>query len=561
MKTIKNILSIIALLSFFTACSDTWDSHYAEQDPVIENDNVQLVSASTVGYITSEASLSTMNSLFDKSKVIDQIKAQDQVTLLVVENNNIDNSTNLEDIYLAQTHMSDLSISPANLLDGERVLMHNGKYLTIRTEEGANKAITYYFNNARVNKIIKTTDGYVYVLNAFVEAPRSLYEMIETLDEDYSIFREMVLSRNEKVFDKQSSVPIGVDNTGSTIYDSVFTMTNPYFDAKGFNLTSEALTATLLIPSNAVVEEAISTAKKSLGNWGLARADSIIENWVFQSAFFDQQYTKADFAANVDLKSIFDKQWRTTVQKVDLDNPVELSNGMAYYVQWMKIPTNVLIFRLKDYFKWYEFLTVEDKDKYYQTENLLFNKCNTDVAAWSPVPGLWPDVENRILIFKLEDKTLPARYKLGFTLFKYDSDGSGSYEAEPYIIPPGEYELCMGFKQLTSKNSNINIYFNNKLVRLVSETEFTSTTFHYDRGGQGYPEGYDPSKNTHSKKSNYGRDGGKIGNVVVEGEAKEVLLTFDGTFPTRPATDADPNPQAPDMNFHHWCLKPTANCY
>ena len=91
---------------------------------------------------------------------------------------------------------------------------------------------------------------------------------------------------------------------------------------------SENVTATMLIPSNEVINDALTTARKKLTEWGLEREDSIIRNWVFQAAFFNKKYTKLDFEENEDLKSVFSKQWRTTVQVVDLYHfcPVQIRN-------------------------------------------------------------------------------------------------------------------------------------------------------------------------------------------------------------------------------------------
>ena len=58
---------------------------------------------------------------------------------------------------------------------------------------------------------------------------------------------------------------------------------------------SENLSATMLIPSNDVVNNALSVARKNLESWNMTRADSILENWIFQSAFFNKIYDKADF--------------------------------------------------------------------------------------------------------------------------------------------------------------------------------------------------------------------------------------------------------------------------
>ena len=169
-----------------------------------------------------------------------------------------------------------------------------------------------------LTKVIKLTNGYLYLLDQAVESPRSLYEIIENLGDDYSIFRNMVRSRYVLTFDKNASTVIGVDKTGNTVYDSVFTVKAPYFENRKFNIMSENLTATMLLPSNDVVNQALSTARKNLADWNMVRADSILENWVFQAAFFNSVYSKEDFETNEDLTSVFDKQWRTTVQEVDL---------------------------------------------------------------------------------------------------------------------------------------------------------------------------------------------------------------------------------------------------
>ena len=41
---------------------------------------------------------------------------------------------------------------------------------------------------------------------------------------------------------------------------------------------SENVTATMLIPSNEVINDALTTARQKLTEWGLEREDSIIRN-------------------------------------------------------------------------------------------------------------------------------------------------------------------------------------------------------------------------------------------------------------------------------------------
>ena len=44
-------------------------------------------------------------------------------------------------IYTAQTYISDASISPSNLEDGQRILMWSGKYLNISTTSPETRAV------------------------------------------------------------------------------------------------------------------------------------------------------------------------------------------------------------------------------------------------------------------------------------------------------------------------------------------------------------------------------------------------------------------------------------
>ena len=209
-------------------------------------------------------------------------------------------------------------------------------------------------------------------------------EYLETLpDENYSIFKQMVLARTEKKFDKGSSTPIGIDQTGNTVYDSVFTVQSQYFKDKKLDIYSEAIHATLLVPNNDLITKALNEAHAKLDKWGLQREDSILENWIFQTAFFKEQYEKEVFEDEnkIDLYSIFDQQWRTTVNKVDVNNPVQLSNGVAYKVTSLKIPTNkILIWRFKERFETLDQLTEDQIKEFYYPEYKYIGQYDKDLV-------------------------------------------------------------------------------------------------------------------------------------------------------------------------------------
>ena len=257
------------------------------------------------------------------------------------------------------------------------------------------------FNNGAVREVIKTTSGYIYIISDMIQTPTSLRDFIDGLPDEYSIFRDMVKASGGKEFDRQNSKAIGVNEQGNTVYDSVFIYTNTFFDAVGFDMNSESLTATMLLPSNQVIDDALADVHKRIELWQAGDAnlghrnpkqgnsvwlgcnDSIIRQWILEAAFYSKRYTAAEIqTADVqDLKSIYGKQWRTNIQQVDVQNPMELSNGIVYNVTKLHIPNNVVIYRLKEFFYYYENCTAEQKETFYKVSNLNFKSCDTEVTA------------------------------------------------------------------------------------------------------------------------------------------------------------------------------------
>lgn len=558
------LCSVLAAGIMLCGCSDTWDEHYKTEGSVVDNASIISVNQPITAYLAQEASLGATYQLFQETGMLELLdKAEGQLyTILAVEgqSRNEARAASADDVYAAQTYISNIALSPSNITDGQRIKMWSGKFLEIHKSEGG----TISFANAEVRKIVKLNNGYLYILNEAVVSPRNLYETIQNLSDDYSIFREMVLSRNQRIFDKANSPIIDVDQTGNNVYDSVFVEKASYFESKGFNIMSEEGNSTLLIPSDKVITEAINTAKANLEEWGLEREDSVLQNWILQSMFYSTKYTKEDFEENIDLKSVFGTQWRTTVQEVDLDNPIELSNGIAYHVTKMKIPTNVLIYRLKDYYKWYEYLTASEIETYFVTENLSYEKIRQSSKmsglGWTQAGVdkygnyLFPEIlYYYVLSFTLTDNACKS-YDLKFTPFMFTGDAN-SHTVKAYKVPPGEYNLCLGFEQ--NKNGylgEIDVYFNGEKITHLASSSLTGSNFHYDRAGQGYPEGFDAAaakKAGWSKAANYDRDGYKVGNVTIEGDkAQTVELRFVGS-----------GSKLTYCWLHHWCLKPTTNCY
>lgn len=596
--TMKNYykLFILPLVAVSTvACEDLEDRDYYGKEKTNANEAVLATEQSCVDYLRQREDFSEMSSLFEATGVYDKIAEQGTLhTILVVDNDhfNVDLATASDSTFMANSHVTDIAISPSKLNDGDRLLMWHNKYVTIAMDDSAKmgKIIDHMlFNNATLSEVISANDGYIYVISDPIQTPTSLQDFINNLSDDYSIFKDMVLSSGGKSFDRANSKVVGVDAQGNSIYDTVWIYTNEFFDAKDFDLSSEALKATMFYCSDEVLNDALKEADTKLRAWGMrtdtydGRPDSILKRWFLEAAFYNKSYTAADLTAQTvaeggdemvnDIKSIYSRQWRKSVQELNLAEPTTLSNGLAYEVKKLTIPTNVLIYRIKDWFYYYDYCDADQKAEYFVMDNLSFNKTNIDVTAWTPWAGVWPTVEDRVLILKQKDASV-STFTLDFTPISATAVGDGTFQIAPYQVPCGTYRLAMGFKQNMNVTLRVAVYaVDGEELTLLAESgdiltdSSVGTTYHYDRGAtlsDCYPEGYDKSaagssgSSNASKAQNYDTDGGLIISEVNVHHADE-----SDTTPVRLLfrISAANVGSVTSYTFNHWCLRPTVNNY
>lgn len=555
-------------IGLLASCSELKDDdHYGKADTPISNNELKIVNVSSQEYISSRGDLSEMNGLFAGQGIYDELNKKAQLSTILVVTNDHFRKPEEKTEFITRSHISDISISPANLEDGTRLMMWHGKYVNVSIDEmgkEGNIVDHILFNNGAVKEVIKTTTGYVYVISEMIETPTSLYDFINDLPDEYSIFREMVLASGGKEFDRTNSKAIGINDQGNTVYDSIFIYRNTFFEAVNFDMNSESLTATLLLPSNEVINRALDDAHQRLASWEMVRSDSIMKDWILKSSFYSKRYSPADLQTTEvnDVKSIFGTQWRTNVQQVDVSDPMELSNGIVYKVRKLHLPNNLLMYRLKDYFYYYENCTDEQKENYFKRVNLNFKECATEVAAWSPLPGVWPYHENRVIRFdKPSDIADADGFQLDFTPVKLNADGT----VRPYLFPPGAYRFAMGSVQNQSLGITVSILIDGQEVaRSRTITWGTSTEFHYDRGttlSNTHPEGYDASYvrevGGNSKAANYDTDGGQMMDELVipdvKGDGSPVQIVM--------RLKCESWEGKTNVKIHHWCLRPTVNNY
>lgn len=581
------------------SCNDLEDNDYYKNEIVQNvNEDIRSTSMSIAEYIQSRPDFSQMSALFQKEGIYEEMQTSGELhTLFVVNNETYVEPEAEESNVIARSHVASISISPFKLQDRNRLKMWHDKYVTVNFDSLAKQGVlidhTTFNNKSTLKEVIKASDGFVYVIDNLIVTPTSLQDFINELDDTrFHLFKDMVLSSGGKKFDRNNSKVIGVDSYGNTLYDSVFIYTNDFFDAKGFNLSDESLTATMLYFSDEAIAKALADAKERLHRWDydhkfeLLRngsldsvyvgysSDKDIEDWILKAAFYWNSYsveelTEGTVAWQKEIKSIYDNIWRTDIQVLDLEHPSKLSNGMAYEVKSFRIPTHRLIYRLHEEFNLYNKCDADQKAEYFKATNLAnFKVATFAVGEWTPLAGIWPLHSNSPLECKVKDAT-QAHFQMDFTPIFSVANDQGGFDVKVMMVPPGPYRFAMGFME-NMCDIDIQLFgidTNDELVPLgekVHEELPRGSQFQYDRGHQlknALPEYYDPKEERYQeekKREYYWTDGEavypevEIPDFKGDGSPVRLMISISGETGTT---------YTGSVTMNHWCLRPTTGNY
>ncbi|PTN09805.1 hypothetical protein C8N47_10399 [Mangrovibacterium marinum] len=570
------------MLLFATACTDEkWDDHYQKNEIVVDNLNVEIVDQTIEEYISSQDDYSIISQLFDETEVYSSIESRNQsLTVFVYKNATINENEIIDRDFFAKTCVCDLGLTPTKISDGFSLLLWTNKFTRIRVDELGD----VFIGDVKLERVVQTKDGFVYEMASPMVAPPSLYEVLNSLGDDYSVFRSLIAEYEEKVFDRENSTPIGVDNTGNTVYDSTFVVTNSLMDRYSdynatnmyWNMREEQYTSTMMIINNDLVENALDQAyafyEEAFGTIPSSEDTTRFKEWIIRSAFFDYELSREEVTGDVDLWSVRGKvegiydnyytaQWRPSVQLVDAANPVKFSNGVGYYVTDYKIPNNFVIWRYKEFLAGlWERCSDEEKDMYFKNNSAA--QSIRSQGGFGPF-GEFPLVKYDILRMDpisngehVAEDGDPAYVEL--TGVTYDAVTNTIKELN---VPPGEYYLRWGAWSANAAYT-ADFYFNGELVR---ENQGFQGWCNFDRyGAAEFPYGF---FDRHwrvvqdGKAAYYNRDGQNVATVIVkESDNPRVKIRLESTDIFK-NSDGSYKDASQAWGLFHWCLRPTENNY
>jgi len=529
----KKIYIFLALVAFaFSSCNDKWAEYYNGTS----KGEVEL-SMNMTEFFSGHPEYAKFYTMLKKTGLDKELTKDQQITIWVVSNEGMDASGVTDnDTVRMKYHMNYLPFIQSDLKSGLRIRSLNGIYFQITEKDKK-----LYANSSEITKSFRLNNGVVHELSALMKSKINMYDYLKQLGSDYSIIRDSIFKYNVQLFDKANSIPIGVDKTGNTLYDSVFYISNPIFATVPFN--SEFSQFTAFVPNNTVIKNCFDNLNQQYQKMGktVTLADTVLAmKWIKEAMFYTGTLQASDLTP-VDIKSAFNRIWRTTVQQLDINNPVELSNGRLFNVTKVKIPNNVIITRIKSLVEYWEY-----QEKFYPSPEDLYvfkgmtGTPSTFVDSATPNTAVLP---NYITLNISGDASSTSEFSMEFPpLEKYTQDGVTKVRVME--VPVGEYTLYMGFH--SQGHPYVNFYFNNQLVNSNQQISLSS------------PWNFDRVNETDPKISKWDGLGGPVGvvNVVNTEGGSMASFRIRVEFAKLDAVGATKS-----LRVYHWALKPTANNY
>lgn len=579
------------------SCSD-WSDHY--EDAEVNSDEITIYDGDMVSYMQTTADVSKMSALFEETGIYDSVFTDREYTFIVCDNDVYgDGSSITDEEEYAKYCVADMAVSPAKLVEGYGIYTREGKNVWVYEDENGGVMLDEY----NIEKTVKTDNGYIYYIEGILPIRQSVYEFINSLGDEYSTFKALIAKFEEEEFDEENSAITGVAEDGSTTYDSVMVIANELMDrytedgVDYWNMRDESFISTVFIPTNDQIEHAINAALDSIPVWLNRDTTSDdrekFEEWVVKACFVNERLseeevnaTAADFECVDGYQRIVDEQadstsyesidpayWRPSIQTVDAENPVALSNGVAYYCTNFKIPNHIVIYRVKSrFYELWNAMNDTEKDTYFRwthwTDPLIINDAQSEFELSSTLPTIYYHV-----LTAIPDSIAMAdslHCSVTYDGLVYDEDNDEVLECH---LPAGEYYLRMGFKH--SLTYSISITFCDTLLIEDMVLYAQGSNYHFDRGaaseiphyglgGVAYPEDFDVDywQTIDEKAIAYDTDGYTVGIVNLK-ESGNFTITIDSKDEAYlyDATSTRDKNNVTQLMMYHWCLRPTTNNY
>jgi hypothetical protein len=349
-------------------------------------------------------------------------------------------------------HILPTVLIPSGIQGSRKVQTFYEKYALIEVYENE----YYYDGHEILNPSGLHEDGLFYEI-ADVAVPRpTLYEYFEYY---VPVFQDYIDSQDSVSFDPFLSFPIGFDDEGNTIYDSVFTSLN-LFERDYFPVSEESRSevATFLLFTQEQYEGALDQMASNLGDLFSSHEDiprswqdevlmpHFVKNGVFEGAL------QMDDFSNQALRNILGVDVKTDVSNIEATSRFICSNGVVFNYKLLEVPPSLYLDTLR--FEGEDLVTVpEGSEGYVWNDDVIA----TDYTR-TPTVLTSGDASNGAYLSVALPRNSSEIYSISFT-FKN--------------VFPSRYQFIYRAKNRPS--GLIRFYVNDVLLGSVDNSKFNKT--------------------------------------------------------------------------------------
>lgn len=252
MKYIAKILFAALILSV-VGCTDNWDEHY--------NTQPETINANVWDAVKAKSELSSFVALIEKYKYDTLFVTDDTYTIFAPDNSAIAKlqESQISDTTILNYHISRHFVQPVDIQGKRKLQTLAEKYSTFDRVDGK----PTYDGIALTYESPLYLNGKFFIMGEVAIPKLNLYEYIAR---NNTYLKDYINSKDSIILDREKSRPIGFNEKGETVYDTVAIKVN-LFEKAFFEVSKEyrSATATIAFPRQTNYENGLTVMAQKLG--------------------------------------------------------------------------------------------------------------------------------------------------------------------------------------------------------------------------------------------------------------------------------------------------------
>ena len=338
-RKIYTIPLLAAWLLLVTACGPDWSEYY--------NDYPETVNMKLWDALKENQDVSGFIGLLEEFEYDTLFNSDITYTLFIPGNEALESYLALHDItdYYLGYHISPLLIQSGNISQEERLVQTlSEKYIRFQ-RSGAAVSVDGVPASYESPLLL---DGKYFVLEEAIEPLPNLYEYYKVTN---SVLSDYIDTQDSIILDKTLSIPIGFDEFGRTVYDTVSEVIN-IFEEEYFPVKQEdrSVFGTIVFPKAEDYNEALNTIADILGPSIVDYRDiplqwqyDVLLPHLFRKGIFLNRIEQEEFPANIGSQK--NKMLNILGDSIIIDyiptEKADCSNGYAYNYTDFTIPEDL----------------------------------------------------------------------------------------------------------------------------------------------------------------------------------------------------------------------------